>query len=59
LQKEDKAMKDDLLLITGVLVGAALSVWYIVHAIAGVVYTIPADDACTTATQCFALAMGQ
>jgi uncharacterized membrane protein len=52
-------MKDDLLLIAGVVVAAALSVWYIAHAIAGVVYAIPADDTCATATQCLALAVGQ
>lgn len=51
-------MKDDLLLIAGVVVAATLSVWYIAHAIAGVVYAIPADDTCS-ATQCFALALGQ
>jgi hypothetical protein len=58
-KKEDKAMKDDLLLVVGVVVAAAVCVWYVAHAVAGVVHPIPTDDACGSATQCLALALGQ
>jgi hypothetical protein len=57
-QEEDTAMKDDLVVIAGVLLASALCAWYVFQAIAGVVHPIPTDDTCTTATQCLALAMG-
>jgi hypothetical protein len=56
--KEDTAMKDDLVVVAGVLLASAVCAWYVVQAIAGVVHPIPTDDTCTTATQCLALAMG-
>jgi hypothetical protein len=53
-------MKEDLILVTGVLVAAVMCVWYMAHAVlAGVVHPIPTDDACSTATQCLAIALGQ
>jgi len=51
-------MKEELVVITGVLVSAAVCAWYVVQAVAGVVHTIPTDDTCTTVTQCLALALG-
>lgn len=51
-------MKDDLVVVAGVLLASAVCAWYVVQAIAGVVHPIPTDDTCTTATQCLALAMG-
>jgi hypothetical protein len=58
-RQEDKAMKEELVVITGVLVSAAVCTWYVVQAVAGVVHPIPTDDMCTTVTQCLALALGQ
>ena len=52
-------MQEDLMIVTGVLVAAAVCVWYVAHAVAGVVHPIPTDDACTTAMQCLTLALGQ
>ena len=53
-------MKDDLLLVSGVAVAAALSVWYVAHAVASVIlHPIPIDDTCGSATQCLAMALGQ
>ena len=52
-------MKEDVVMVTGVLVAAAVCAWYVAHAVAGVVHPIPTDDTCTTVTQCLALAMGQ
>jgi uncharacterized membrane protein len=52
-------MKDDLLLVSGVVIAAAVCVWYVVQAIAGIVHPIPTDDTCSSATQCLALALGQ
>lgn len=52
-------MQEDLMIVTGVLVAAAVCAWYVAHAVAGVVHPIPTDDACTTAMQCLTLALGQ
>jgi hypothetical protein len=57
--REDETMKDDLILVTGVAVAAAVCVWYVAHAVAGVVHPIPTDEMCSSATQCLALALGQ
>src|SRR5438270_11781879 len=55
---EDTAMTEDLLLTAGVLIASAICGWYVVHAISGVVLSIPVDDSCTMAAQCLALAGG-
>ena len=52
-------MTDDLLLIAGLVLSAALCGWFVVHAISGVVLLVPADDLCGTAAQCVALVVGQ
>lgn len=52
-------MKDDLLLVSGVVVAAAVCVWYVFQAVAGVAHPIPTDDTCTTTMQCLAIAMGR
>lgn len=52
-------MKEDLLLVTGVAVAAAMCVWYVAHAVAGIVHPIPTDDTCSTTTQCLAFVLGQ
>lgn len=59
MQQEDKAMKEELVVVTGVLIAAAVCTWYVAHAVAGVVHPIPTDDTCTTVTQCLSLALGQ
>ena len=51
-------MKEDLVVVTGVLVAAVVCAWYVAHAVAGVVHPIPTDDTCTTVTQCLTLALG-
>jgi len=51
-------MKDDLVVISGVLLASAVCAWYVLQAFAGIVHPIPTDDTCTTASQCLALAMG-
>jgi hypothetical protein len=56
--QEDTAMTEDLLLTAGVLIASAICGWYVVHAISGVVLSIPVDDTCTMAAQCLALAGG-
>src|SRR5438132_9961042 len=55
---EGTAMTEDLLLTAGVLIASAICGWYVVHAISGVVLSIPVDDSCTMAAQCLALAGG-
>jgi uncharacterized membrane protein len=52
-------MKEDVMVVAGVLVAAAVCAWYVAHAVAGVVHPIPTDDNCTTVSQCLAMAMGQ
>ena len=52
-------MNEDVVVVTGVLVAAAVCAWYVAHALAGIVHPIPTDDSCTTAAQCLAMAMGQ
>jgi hypothetical protein len=51
-------MKEDVVVVTGVLVAAALCAWYVASAVAGVVHPIPTDDTCTTVTQCLTLVLG-
>jgi hypothetical protein len=58
-REDETTMKDDLILVTGVAVAAAACVWYVAHAVAGVVHPIPTDEMCSSATQCLALALGQ
>jgi hypothetical protein len=50
-------MKEDVLLVAGVAVAAAMCVWYVAQAVAGIVHLIPTDDTCSSATQCLALAL--
>ena len=53
-------MKEDLLVLGGVLVASAVCAWYVMNAITGVVvHPIPTDDTCTVVQQCLAAAMGQ
>jgi uncharacterized membrane protein len=52
-------MKDDLLLVAGVLVAVAACVWYVANALAGVVHPIPTDETCSTTAQCLAMVVGQ
>jgi energy-converting hydrogenase Eha subunit C len=57
--EEDKIMKEDVVLVSGVMVAAVVCAWYVAHAIAGVVvHPIPTDDTCTTVTQCLMVALG-
>jgi hypothetical protein len=51
-------MTEDLVVTAGVLIASAICGWYVVHAISGVVLSIPADDMCTMAAQCLALTGG-
>jgi hypothetical protein len=51
-------MTEDLLVTAGVLVASAVCGWCVVHAISGVVLSVPVDDMCMTAAQCLALAGG-
>ena len=51
-------MTEDLLVTAGVLIASAICGWYVVHAITGVILSIPADDTCTMAAQCLALSGG-
>src|SRR5207302_6428516 len=57
--EEDTAMTEDLLVTAGVLIASAICGWYVVHAISGVILSMPVDDTCTMAAQCLALAGGQ
>jgi|RhiMetdeSRZDD1v2_1073273.scaffolds.fasta_scaffold27729_10 uncharacterized membrane protein len=50
-------MKEDLLVVAGVLVASAVCAWYVMTAVAGIVHPIPTDDTCTVATQCLASVM--
>jgi hypothetical protein len=57
--EEDKVMKEDVVVVSGVVVAAVVCAWYVAHAVAGVVvHPIPTDDTCTTVTQCLTLALG-
>ena len=56
--EEDTAMTEDLLVTAGVLIASAICGWYVVHAISGVILSMPVDDTCTMAAQCLALAGG-
>ena len=48
-------MKEDVVVVSGVLVAAAVCAWYVAHAVAGIVHPIPTDDTCSIATQCLAV----
>ena len=48
-------MKEDVVVVSGVLVAAAVCAWYVAHAVAGIVHPIPTEDTCSTATQCLAV----
>ena len=51
-------MAEDLLVVAGVLVSSAVCGWYVIHAISGIVLSIPVDEMCTAAAQCLSLAGG-
>jgi hypothetical protein len=52
-------MKEDVVVVSGVVIAAVVCAWYVAHAVAGVVvHPIPTDDTCTTVTQCLTLALG-
>ena len=51
-------MTEDLLLTAGVLIASAICGWHVVHAVSGVVLSVPVDDTCTMAAQCLTLAGG-
>jgi hypothetical protein len=51
-------MKEDIVVVSGVMVAAVVCAWYVVQAIAGVVvHPIPTDDTCTT-VMCLTMALG-
>lgn len=51
-------MTEDALVVVGVLLASAICGWYIVHSISDIVRLVPADELCTTASQCAQLALG-
>jgi hypothetical protein len=55
--KEGHAMKEDVVLVTGVILSAAICGWYMFQAVSGVAHPIPTDDTCPTVTQCLAIVM--
>ena len=52
-------MKEDIVVVSGVLVAAAACAWYVARAVAGIVHPIPIEDACSTAAQCLAVILSQ
>jgi hypothetical protein len=57
--QEDKGMqKEDVVVLTAVVIATAASIWYVAQAVAGIVHPIPTDDTCTTVTQCLTLILG-
>ena len=48
-------MKEDIVVVSGVLAAAAVCAWYVVHAVAGIVHPIPTEDTCSIAAQCLAV----
>jgi uncharacterized membrane protein len=50
--------KEDVVVLTGVVIATAVSIWYVAQAVAGIVHPIPTDDTCTTVTQCLTLILG-
>jgi hypothetical protein len=57
--EEDEAMKEDIVVVSGILVAAAMCAWYVAQAVAGIVHPIPTEDACSTAAQCLAVVLSQ
>jgi hypothetical protein len=57
-REEAKDMKEDVVMVGGVLIAAVICAWYVANAVAGVVHPIPTDDTCSTITQCLATVMG-
>ena len=51
-------MKEDLVMVGGVLVAAVICAWYIASAVAGVVHPIPTDDTCSTVRLCLSMITG-
>jgi hypothetical protein len=51
-------MTEDLLVVVGVLIAAAVCGWYVVQSISGIVNTIPADQVCEAAGRCVPIALG-
>ena len=49
-------MTEDLLVVFGVLIAAAVCGWYVVQSISRIVYTIPADQVCEAAGRCVPMA---
>jgi hypothetical protein len=57
--EEDKVMqKEDVVVLTAVVLATAVWIWYVAQAVAGVVHPIPTDDTCTTVTQCLTIVLG-
>ena len=50
-------MTEDLLVVVGVLVAAALCGWYVVQSISTLVYYIPVDQVCETVGRCLPVAL--
>jgi hypothetical protein len=57
-EEEDWTMTDDALVVVGVLLASAICGWYVVQSIRDIALLVPADDLCTTASQCLQLALG-
>lgn len=51
-------MKEDTLVVVGVLLASAICGWYVVQSIRDIALLVPADDFCATASQCLQLALG-
>jgi hypothetical protein len=52
-------MKEDVVMVGGVLVAAVICAWYVANAVAGVVvHPIPSDDTCSAITQCLTMIAG-
>lgn len=51
--------KEDVVVLTAVVLATAVRIWYVAQAVAGVVvHPIPTDDTCTTVTQCLTIVLG-
>ncbi len=51
-------MTEDAVVVVGVLLASAICGWYVAHLISDIAKLVPADDLCTTASQCMQLALG-
>ena len=51
-------MTEDALVVVGVLLASAICGWYVIHSIGDIARLVPADELCTTASQCLQLALG-